>query len=104
MVIFQNFKAQFLRTVHTLFGSFFPTFTLLLLSFQGTLFTTLEMEELPSMKINGQNMWSWQNGQMYTPSIFTCKSPSLMYTPPQSTTSPYSEPHPRQCASINSKS
>ncbi len=28
MVIFQIFKKQFLRTIHTLLGSFFPTFTL----------------------------------------------------------------------------
>jgi hypothetical protein len=53
MVIFQNFKPKLLKVVHTLFGSFFPIFTLLLLSFQGTLFTTLKMEELSSMKING---------------------------------------------------
>jgi len=53
MVIFQIFKTQFLRTIHTLFDSLFPTFILLFLSFQGTQHTTLEMEELPSMKING---------------------------------------------------
>jgi hypothetical protein len=29
MVIFQIFKEQFLRIVHTLVGSFFPTFTLM---------------------------------------------------------------------------
>jgi hypothetical protein len=31
-VIFQKFKNQFLMTVHTLLGSFFPTFTLLSLA------------------------------------------------------------------------
>jgi hypothetical protein len=79
---------------------------ILLLSFQGTLYITLEMEELPSMKRNGPSqehakLAKWLN--VYT-FHFTCKFPSLMYTSPWNTTSFYLDPHLRQCASINSKS
>lgn len=49
--------------------------------------------EYPHFRIQYPNLLrtirSWRKGHTYTPSILICRSPSLIYTPSRSTTSPY---------------